>query len=212
MSEEIVVDRGKSEDKGAALKAQLEAKMESIFDQRNKMSLELAGPQGYWDLYAIGPYQAAGLEPGRLIELGEEATILVVVYLNPNYPPPPAQDTCTNLTQHNDKVELFFFTSNMQTMQPVPDLTHQVCIPTTPGQCWYYYYWTFTPTQPACLYETNICARICNCQNQPLRQFSAFVRWVEDLDYDHLFGGGGLRFDRPIRFMVNDPTQQCDCP
>lgn len=212
MGEGMVVSREEGDEKGDALKAYLDAKLESLMTRRKETPREqLAGPQYYWDLFAIGPYQAPGLEPGRLIDLGEEATILVVVFLNPSYPAPPAVDACTDLTQHNDKIELTFITSNMQTMRPVPDLTQVVCIPTTPGQCWYRYYWTFKPTEAACLYETNICARICNCNNQPLPQFAGFVRWVEDLDYDMFFGGGGWRFDRPIRFMVNDPKKECEC-
>lgn len=210
MTEEMNVDRGQVEDAAAKLKGLTEAKLEAIFSQR-KDALEMAGPPDYWDVYAIGPYQAAGLEPGRLIELGEEATILVVVWLNPNFPPPPAIDTCRTLTMHNDKVELFFYTANMQTMQPVPALTHRHCIQTVPGQCWYTYYWTFKPTEAACLYEMNICARVCNCANQQLPQYSAFVRWVEDLDYDYFFPQQGFVFDHPIRFMVSDPADKCQC-
>jgi len=211
MPEDMVVDRGKGEEKGAALKAHLDAKMAAIIQRRRQAPVaELAGPQDYWDIYATGPYQDPSLMPGRLIQVGEPATIAVHIYLNPTFPPPPAIDACTDLTQHNDKIELHFFTSNMQTMQPVPELSNIVCIQTTPGECWYNYEWTFTPTTAACLYEMNICARVCNCNNQALPQFSAFVRWVEDLDYDYLFGGQGWSFDRPIRFMVSDPKQACE--
>lgn len=204
------------EEKQASMKANLDAKMEEIFARRKATPVEeLAGPQYFWDLYAVGPYQAFGLEPGRVIEVGEWATIAVYVFLNPLVPSPyPGQNACDIITGFGAKVELNFFTSNMQTMTAVPGLNFHCCIPTTLNQCWYSCYWTFRPTVAACLYETNICARICNCANYQLGvpQYSGFVRWVENLDYDLLFGAYPYTFDHPIRFMVSDFSRPCDCP
>lgn len=211
MPEDMTVNRG--EDKLAAMKAQLDAKLESLFNQRKAAGLEVAGPPGYWDLYAVGPYQSFGLEPGRVIQVGESATVLIVAYLNPFYPnPAQGQNACDILTGHGDKIEFHIHTANLQTMQPVPSLSKTDCIFTTPGQCWYTYYWTFTPQEAACLLETNICAHICNCANQRIPQYSGFVRWVENLDFDYFFPPTpGLTFDHPIRFMVANPQERCVC-
>lgn len=204
------------EEQKASMKASLDAKLEAMFARRKATPVEeLAGPQYFWDLYAIGPYQAFGLEPGRVIQLGEWATIIVCAYLNPSYPSPtPGQNACDIITGFNAKIEFNFFTSNMQTMSSVPGLSYHCCVQTSPGQCWYCCYWHFKPTDPACLYETNICARICNCNNYAIGvpQYSGFVRWVENLDYDLLFGAYPYTFDHPIRFMVSDYKLPCDCP
>ncbi len=202
-----------SEAKFEEMKAILDDKLKALVDQHKATPVEeLAGPQNFWDLYAIGPYQDFSVFPSRVIELGETATVLIVAYLNPFVPSPfPGQNACDIITGFGAKIELNIFTSNMQTMTPAAGLSESVCIPTMIGQCWYTYYWTFKPTAPACLYETNICARICNCSNYPIGvpQYSGFVRWVRNLDYDLLFGAPPLTFDHPIRFMVSDYKQKC---
>ena len=213
MSEEFVVKRGEGGGNGERLQSALDARLEGLFEQAGDVSKQLAGPPLFWDVVAVGPYQAPGLEPGRVIEVGEEATILVYVYLNPSVPnPAPGQNACDIITGFGAKIELNFYTSNMQTMTPVPALNHYHCIETTHGQCWYRYYWRFTPREQACLYETNICVRICNCDNYYVRQYSGFARWVQNLDYDLIFGAPSWQFDHPIRYMVSDYNVRCECP
>jgi hypothetical protein len=58
----------------------------------------------------------------------------------------------------------------------------------------------------------NICARICNCRNEYVPQYSGFARWIENVDYDWIGGAPRWQFDHPIRFMVSDPDAKCDCP
>ncbi len=218
MAEPMNVNRGQPETPADALKKFVDSQMEEMVNRRKgAVEAELAGPQDFWDIYAIGPYQLPNTPPPwpvnprpyRLIQLGEKAYIVVVVWLNPIYPQPiPA---CANMTTHNDKIELFFYTMNTEQVKRVPALEGRVCIPTVPYQCWYTYVWEIDPTEAACLYETNICARVCNCANQMLPEYSAFVRWVEDLDYDHFFPPQGFVFDHPIRYMVSDPKDPCKC-
>jgi hypothetical protein len=209
-NEEFVVERGEGDDPGEAQQAQLDARMEGALEKA--ATLELAGPQDYWNIWAVGPYQDYGLQPNRIIQLGEPAWIYTYVYLNPVYPRPyPGQNACDQITGFGAKIELNYFTSNTQLMQPVADLNHVYCIQTKLGQCYYRHKWVFTPTQAACIYETNICARICNCDLQPVPQYAGFVRWVYDLDVDYLFPPTGWGFDRPIRYMVSDMSD-CYCP
>jgi hypothetical protein len=230
MAKEVVLKRGEAEVKEeakngqaelAAKQAQLEArhgqlaaKLESLTQRRAQASLELAGPQNFWDIFAVGPYQDPALQPSRVIEVNEQATIRTYVYLNPFFPLPyPGQNACDIITGFGASIELNYITSNLQTMQPVPELSYSYCIPTTPGQCWYWHDWVFTPQRSACIYETNICCRICNCNNRYIQQYSGFARWIQDLDYDLVFGSPGLTFDQPIRFMVSDYRLGCEnCP
>lgn len=221
MPEEIVFERGEGDEPGNDQQAQLGAQLESLFERVSASpkvegamaAPELAGPVRFWDVFAIGPYQNPALQPSRVIEVGESATILTVVYLNPFFPSSaPGQNACDIITGFGAKIELNYITSNMQTMTPVPALSYSYCIPTTPGQCWYYHYWTFSPQEKACIYQTNICCRICNCNNYYVRQYSGFARWIADLDYDLIFGSPGLTFDQPIRFMVSDYKERCNCP
>ena len=212
MAEDMVINQGNGGGTAESMQASLDARLEGLFDQA-RVTPQLAGPARFWDIVATGPYQVPAIQPSRLIDVGESATILVYVYLNPNVPnPAPGQNACDIITGFGGKIELSFVTSNTQTMQHVPELSHTHCIYTTPGQCWYRYYWTFRPRSAACLYETNICARVCNCNNYYVRQYSGFARWVANLDYDLIFGAPRWQFDHPIRYMVSDPNDRCDCP
>lgn len=196
-----------------ARQAHLAAKIESLNTKRAQV--ELAGPQNFWDILAQGPFQGVGLEPSRVIEVGEQATIRTWVYLNPFYPLPyPGQNARDIITGFDARIELNYITSNMQTMQPVPELSYSVCFKTNPGQSWYYHDWVFTPQRSACIYETNICCRICNCSNRYIQQYSGFARWIQDLDYETIWGTPpGWRFDHPVRFMVSDSSVLCEgCP
>ena len=168
---------------------------------------ELGAPVDYWDVIARGPFQQPALAPGRIIQVGEEAAIRVMVILNPNFP--AGQSACDTITGFGAFIELNMFTANMQTMTPEPSLTESVCIPTTLNQCRYRHTFRIRPQIAACLYETNICARICNCNHQYVPQYSAFVRWVRNLDFDLIFGAPRRTFDHPIRYMVADLKGKC---
>ncbi|MBE9508353.1 MAG: hypothetical protein IMY86_09925 [Chloroflexi bacterium] len=210
MSEEkTVLERG--DDPRAILNAQVEAEVAAALEQ---VSLELtqAPPpvQGIrqWEVYARGPYQFPrdpAVDPGRIIFLGEKAYIDVVVWLNPQM--------CAELTAFKAKIELSFWTSNTQTMRPVPAMAYSCCIFTERGKCYYVTVWEFEPTEAACVLETNICARVCNCDNTVVPGYAGFVRHVYDFDPSKLFRPPppGWGFDRPIRYMVADPDYRCDC-
>jgi hypothetical protein len=209
--EDVVFERGEGEEPGKDQQAQLDAQLEGLFEKA-RAAPEAAGPPRFWDVFAVGPYQVPALQPSRVIDVGEQATILTVVYLNPNYPSTdPGQNACDIITGFGAKIELSYVTSNMQTMQTVPALSDSYCIETTPGQCWYRHYWTFTPRESACLYSTNICVRICNCGGYYVRQYSGFARWIRNLDFEMIFGATGWQFDHPIRYMVSDYKDRC-CP
>jgi hypothetical protein len=210
MAEDLQVSRG-GDDPKATLKAYIEAQLGAATEEAAMAELAQApqapGPSR-WEVYAWGPYQLPfdpANNPGRIIFLGEKAYIGVAVWLNPA--------ACQDITGFEAKIELSFWTSNTQTMRPVPSMDYTCCIETHPGgPCFYVTVWEFEPTEAACVMETNICARICNCNNHPVPGYAGFVRHVFDFDPENLFAPPppGWGFDRPIRYLVSDGSD-CDC-
>lgn len=208
-----------------ALKAQVQAKLAAAVEKKaTQLELTQALPPDEWEVFAWGPYQFNGgfdpsVNPGRIIFTDEKAYIAVAVWMNPHM--------CRVVTDHQDKIMLNVWTSDMQRMEPVDDLSFSCCITTVQGgPCYYVTVFEFTPTEEACIYETNICARICNCNGNTLRDYAGFVRHVFDFDPEHLWPGFPVTdlpappmpsptpswgFDRPIRFMVADPQKKCEC-
>jgi len=209
MADELQVSRG-GEDPKATLKAFIEAQLGAATEQ---VTTELAqAPQApgpnRWEVYAWGPYQRPfdpANDPGRIIFVGEKAYIGVAVWMNPAM--------CQDVTGFEGKIELSFWTSNTQTMRPVPSMDYTCCIETkADGPCFYVTVWELQPPEAACVMETNICARICNCNNRPVPGYAGFVRHVYDFDPENLFAPPppGWGFDRPIRYLVSDRSD-CDC-
>ncbi len=210
------------EDPREAVQAQSEALFGAALEQvETEQGLELgqAPPfQGSWNIWTFGPWQSYWRRPSRIIMLNEPARIHTVVWMDPVIMGP-------NIVGHGDKIELKYITSNTETMLPAHNsLQHHACIDTRYPQIrrsGYYFHdwWWFTPAEAACLFEMNICARICNCRNQPVREYAAFVRYVWDYDPERirplLLGPqthrAGWSFDDPIRFAVFDKNEECDC-
>jgi hypothetical protein len=221
MAEELTVSRG-DDDPREALRAGSEARLEAALDQVDtEMELQLgqAPPfQGSWNIWAFGPWQWYNQQPSRIIMVNEWALLHTVVWMDPVIMGP-------NIVAHGDKIELEYFTGNMQTMTPAgAPLNHHVCIDTQatpiirPSGYYFQHRWWFRPSEAACLYQMNICARICNCRNQPVREYAAFVRYVWDYDAEEILPlvrpaesrPAGWSFDHPIRFAVFDKSE-CDC-
>jgi len=202
-SKDVNVSRAEAEDPLESLKADLEAQYTAAVEKA-EAELAIAPPGfGFWNVWAFGPFQGPvwNRRPGRILEVNQPALVQVVVQMD--------SVMCSNVTGFAADIQLNIFTSNIQTMQPVPSLSTSVCIATRPNQCQYFYYWNLRPSVEACLYETNICARICNCNHQYVPQYSAFVRWVRNLDFDLIFGAPRRTFDHPIRYMVADLKGKC---
>jgi len=210
MAEDMTVSRGE-EDPKAMLKAHIEARLEAAVQQATVELAEVPPELGpnRWEVYAWGPWQLPfdpAADPGRIIFVGEKAYVGVAVWMNPAM--------CQDVTGFEGKIELSFWTSNTQTMRPVPSMDYHYCIKTKRGgPCFYVIVWEFEPTEAACIMETNICARICNCNNHPVPGYAGFVRHVYDFDPENLFAPPppGWGFDRPIRYMVSDGSD-CVCP
>jgi hypothetical protein len=227
MAQELEVRKGKP-DPRAKLAARVAKNFKASLKAASALELTTVQPgiAADWEIFALGPWQTPDdLQPGRIIRVNETAYLAIVVWMNP--------EMCRNITQHGDKIELNIFTSDTQRMEAVDELHHYCCILTEKDHCWYVYVWEFTPTEDACLYETNICARICTCSDVVLEDYAGFVRHVYDFDAESLWpeipasvlppelpGGGwpdiptappSWGFDRPVRYMVYDPERACEC-
>jgi hypothetical protein len=231
-NEELQVSRGEGDDPAETLKAQVEAEIRAAAD-RVSAELAEAPPPFDWEVYALGPWQgppapppgplppgvilpplaATGPAPGRIIEVNETAYIVTLIWLNAL--------TDANITAFGGKIQLNYFTSNTQTMQPVVAMDYSCCL--DPGALagvpfvggfFYVTVYEFEPTEAACILETNICARLCNCDDEVVPGYAAFVRWISNLDPEQFLSPvTGFQFDRPIRYLVydNDDDTNCDC-
>jgi hypothetical protein len=210
---EVVVERG-GESPAEVLKAYVEAQMAAAFE-RKEATPELTEvpyllPFFDWEIIAFGPWQTAGppqTPPGRIIELGETAYLATVVLMNPAM--------CTNILGFQGKIQLSYWTSNTQTMRPVPAMNYTCCLEIrdcVPAFApFVVHIWEFVPTEAACTLETNICARVCNCKDHAVPHYAGFVRWCWDFDPSWLWPAGP-RFDHPVRYLVyDDKADDCDC-
>lgn len=203
----------KAEQIGQQAKARLEAMLQAPRTEVTESPWWAAGDN--WEVYAMGPYQTGaisppGKAPGRVIFLGDVAYVTTVLWLNPNMAAHlSGMGACVNLSYH---------TANTQTMQPVPAMDYTCSIdPATPTfedpffGSFYITVWELTPEEAGCLFETNICATVCNCMGNVAPGYAGFVRWVYDFDWDEFFGSPGIEFNNPIRYIVADKEAKCDC-
>ena len=190
------------------LKAQVEAQVAAVLEQTALELAEAPFPSD-WEIWARGPWQDPGLEPGRIIELDEKAYIATVVWLN--------QFMNNNVAAFGGKIKLTYFTANMQTMTPIDTLDYYCCFEpsftTNAFGAIYVHVWEFVPPEAGCVIETNICARVCNCGGEAVPGYAGFVRWVRNFDYENLFPPVPWTFDHPIRYLVYDDKDDtnCDC-
>lgn len=197
----------------AQLKSRIIREINASMSEKVSEQLAEATPPSDWEIWAVGPYQTLASEPSRIIELGESAYIVTIVFLN-NF-------MFNNVKDFGGRIRLDFHTSNTQTMEPVPAMDDYCCFEPCEREpdivlffgVLYIIVREITPTEAACVLETNICARVCNCKDEAVPGYAAFVRWVYDVDVDLFFPPQGFVFDHPIRYLVydNDDHTNCDC-
>jgi len=195
------------------VKAQIEARVKSALDEA-MMSLreEAAEPEGWWNLYALGPIQILGvpapLTPHQVIKVGETAFVATVLFLNPFLVLSPGVTPASVLSGFALPYEVRYQTGNLTTWTIGPanlNVIHSGAgFNLIPGVVTYVDILSFTATTPG-LYEMNISARLLGTTppfiNSP--QFAGFARAVIDIDPDLFISPApGLQFDLPIRFQV----------
>jgi hypothetical protein len=195
------------------VQAQIEARVKSALDEAMlRYQPEIAEPQGWWNLYAIGPIQSIGvpgpLLPHQIIKVGETAFVGTILFLNPFLVVSPGVTPASILSNFALPYEVRYQTGNLTTWTIGPANLNVVFsgpgFNLVPGVNFYVNILSFTATTPG-LYEMNISARLLGATppyvNAP--QFAGYARAVIDIDPDLFISPApGLQFDQPIRFEV----------
>jgi hypothetical protein len=204
------------EESEKALLAQVEAMMQAklqkkIEQQAQKPGTERAELFPWWDVYAIGPFQTLAPFPGpvvphQVIKLGQSATLITVVYLNPftivvNPPPTTARDFLTSFGTIPYSVKVS--TGNKQTWTLAAGAglqATQAGVLAPFGTTFFFNAFTFTPTTVG-LHEMSVTGRIGAIGS--VAPFGGYANWIIDPDSDFLLPPiPSVRYDTPVIFDV----------
>lgn len=207
-AETLVRQQLTADDVRARLGQQLQAALDEAAARHT--APETAEPEGWWNLYAIGPIQpgahlagsfSGSLLPNDVIRVGQRAYVATVIILNPFGPGiPSAMEILSNFAL---PYEVSYGTGELTRWQPGPaSLQHTGSGTLVPNSAFVVDVFDFIAQDPG-LYEMNITARIYGCNNTIAPPFAGFARAVVNVDPDlFLFPAPGLKLDRPIRFEV----------
>ena len=206
----LEVARGGENLTAADVRASVEARVKSALDEA--MELQIAEPDGWWNIYALGPIQpvAVGgpLPPHQVIKVGETAFVATVMLLNPFNIIAPGTTAADILSGFSLPYEVRYQTGNVTSWtlgQADMNVVHSgPAEHLVPGVNVYVDVLEFKGSTPG-LYEMNVSCRLLGATppfvNAP--QFAGFARAVVDFDADMFISPvPGLQFDVPIRFQV----------
>jgi hypothetical protein len=190
-----------ADDVKAAVEAQLQASLEAALNAPRE---QIAEPLYWWD---------SPLAPGKILRVGEKGYLVTVFIVNPfPLPQDPNIRPVDFLTVWKLPYRIDYSTLNTSTGRPVPSLNATHYGNLVPGQAYYVDVFEFTAYEPGCIFETNICARILDCENghpgyghgygKSPSPFAGFARSILNLDPELFLPTQYLEFDNPIRFMV----------
>jgi len=199
------------------VKAQVEESVKNALDEammirQARTTAEVAEPEGWWNLYAIGPLQPIGipapLPPHQVIKVGETAFVATILFLNDFLILAPGTTAADVLSGFSLPYEVRYQTGNLTTWTLGPsdlNVVHSGAgFNLIPGMNFYVDILQFTGSV-AGLYEMNISARILGATPPFAKapQFAGYARAVIDIDPDLFISPApGLQFDLPIRFQV----------
>lgn len=193
------------------VRAEIEARVKKALDEAlARPRQQTADPEGWWNLYALGPIQITSspgpVLPHQVIKVGETGFVATVMFLNPFHVVPPGISAADVLSGFALPYEIQYQTGNVTTWTLGPAALNSVSAGwnLVPGQYTYVDVLGFTATTPG-LYEMNITARILGATPPytSAPQFAGYARAVVDFDADlFLASAPGFQFDTPIRFQV----------
>lgn len=187
------------------LQARLDKKMSEAQQERVE-------PQPWWDIYALGPFQGFAPYPGPLapnsvIKLGQSATVVTVVYLNPfdiviTTPPTNARDFLTSFGSIPYHVSVNTGNKSSWTLAAGAGLNATQSGLLAPfGNTFFVNAFTFTPSTVG-LHEMNITARIGTVGSAA--PFGGYATWIYDPDTDIFGDTPGYNLNAPVLFEVYD--------
>ena len=198
-------------------KVQIKAVVKSALDEAKMRRAarpvsEIAEPEGWWNLFAIGPIQTIGIPgpllPHQVIKVGETAFVATILVLNDFLILAPGTTAADVLSNFALPYEVRYQTGNLTTWtlgQTDMNVVHSGAgFNLIPQVNVYIDVLAFTASVPG-LYEMNVSARLLGATspfaNAP--QFAGYARAVVDIDPDLFISPApGLQFDLPIRFQV----------
>ena len=193
------------------VRAEVEARVKKALDEAlARPRQEVAEPEGWWNLYAMGPIQITSspgpVLPHQVIKVGETGYVATVMFLNPFHILSPGISAADVLSSFALPYEIQYQTGNLTswTLGPANLNVLSAGWNLIPGNYFYVDVLGFTATTPG-LYEMNISARILGATPPytSAPQFAGYARSVVDFDADlFLNPAPGFQFDVPIRFQV----------
>jgi hypothetical protein len=199
------------------IRASLEARLQSALETaRASFSPEVAEPQGWWDVYALGPIQPGAqlvpsasfldspLMPNKVIRSSELAYVATIVVINPfPLPQDPGINPTSFLTPFGLPLEIEYHTMCDAIPGPASIVTHST-LNLIPGQSFYVDILQYGPGLVKGIYETNITARILDASGMTpsASPFAGFARATMNIDEDLFFTSPAMEFDNPLRFIV----------
>jgi len=182
--------------------------------QQSEVGVELAEPEGWWNLWAFGPFQITApggpLRPNKIVKVGESFYVATVLWLSDVVLTPGGPTVCDLISNLACDFELEYCTNDLCDFRKAARFSRSVTHPLVPDQCYYINVQRFTAVagDESCIYEMNICGRITGCRGgrPPL---AGYASAVYDFDADLFYPAGGptgrpagWRYDVPIRFMI----------
>jgi hypothetical protein len=215
------------------VKAIVEARVKAAIDEGSKrVTPQIAQPQNWWNIWAMGPFQVTGpgspLLPHKVIRIGETFYVATVIWLNPTLVLPGGMTPCQVISGLGCICDLDYCTIDMCNLKSVTAFSPKdIKVQLVSGTCYYVNVQQFTAVSgtESCIYEMNICAGILGCQNLPTA-LAGFVTEVYDFDADVFYPpapplpppvppmpmpvpptpypgtAAGWRFNQPIRFQI----------
>jgi len=175
---------------------------------------EIAEPEGWWNLWALGPIQfpAVGgpLLPHKVIKTGEDFYVATLLWLNPNFILPGGVTACQLISNLACDFVLDYCTGDLCSWNASQQYSRSGRnVRMVPDRCWYIDVQKFEATVKGC-FQMNICGKITGCEDTggapPL---AGMVTAVFDFDADLFYpppGPPGVprrwEYDIPIRFQV----------
>src|SRR5574341_2361047 len=195
------------------VKAQVEATVKSALDQAKMLRAarpieEIAEPEGWWNLFAIGPIQRtnipAPLLPHQVIKVGERARVATILVLNDFLILAPGTTAADVLSNFALPYEVRYQTGNLTTWtlgQANMNVVHSGGgFNPVPGVYTYVDVLAFTGNTPG-LYEMHVSCRILGATPPFVHapQFAGYARSVADFDPDLFIAPApGFQFDQSI--------------
>ena len=208
------------------IKAYYEAQVQAMLDQAlSAVQPEAAEPFDWWDLFSIGVIQNVAGDfgiapvgpflPHEVVRVNEQAFIVTVLILNPlPIGSPPGLVPCNVLSGTALPFEIQYSSLNTTTGTPAAFASGVNTGQLQPGVCFYVDVFEFVATEEGCIIETNVCARILNCEGQtpPQWPFAGFATWILNIDNESFLAGllgvgpskPAFIPNAPIRFMTFD--------